>query len=367
MQKKIAILLPILALNSSLLFGCENNKEKNKTFLTYGDLNISEKNFSDFSKNYEYELSYSELKNKIQLNNENFMVAIANDNGCTCWTYLAAVINVYLQDTNTICYRVKISEFDEKDSFGLNVTDGTSSFAIFKDGQIKKQLNTTVNEKETHNYDSFKSFMDKNVILPKMYYINSEDYENVTTWNPNCRATVYLSRSGCSDCQAIEPRILKPYFENRKDSNNLYILDCQKYWKNSSDPNYQDYLDAKFNFGLTAESNPLYGYNSGVFPSFLYWNNVTCECGAVAYNDTITKQNDKYVITDTYYTTERKVNLPYLKDNQILKNKEIPQTELDIAGEYIRWNYDYSTNYYKEVIGQFLDYTLPFGNDRIKK
>lgn len=369
MKKSVKFLFPFLLINSASLSSCNVDPNLNKTLLTYGDLHISETNFKDLDQEYKYHLSYDQLKTKMNTKNENFMVSIAAE-GCGCWEILSNCVFPYMEKTNSICYRIKLSDFKGKDHLGFELISGDSTFAIIKNGVIVKQISSLINEKQTRDANSFLNFMNLNVLPPKMIRINENDYLNKVLDTPFTKAAIYLSRSECGDCKALEPNILKPYFESRIYSNKLYVLDCQPFYKSSSDSNYQDYLNKKDEFMMTSDYNPDFGYNAGVFPSLFYFEEVTCKAGAIAYNETIQKIDNKYVVTDTYYTDERVAKLEYLNNyngEKVLLNKEINESQLNISGNYIEWSKEYSNEFYRPIIYSFLDYVLPLENNLIEQ
>ena len=150
--------------------------------------------------------------------------------------------------------------------------------------------------------------------------------------------------------------------------NKLYVLDCQEYWRSSDAEDYDSYVAFKNEMGLASEyyesgtlipgNNPVYGFGEGVFPFFSYIENGTYASGAVGYNDEIEKQGDKYIISNSYYTTERATHITYT--STVLKGKEIPEKELLIfPSGYVSWNHDDANKYYDKIISSFLDETLP--------
>lgn len=368
MKKTCKYIASILLINSCLLFGCNNDEVDKRTLLTYGDINISSTDIG-YDEHYAYDISYNDLKLKIEEKSENFMVTVMNE-GCGCWDDLSYNIKKYCHLNNTICYRINLNEFNNKDNLGIDIVSSNSSFAIFENGNVKLTINTSANSKECTNENAFNEMMAKAVALPKMYFINRTNFENEHNGvlDPFSKTTVYFMRSGCKDCSNAGSSILKPYFESHRNSNNLYILDCQSIYKSQSDPNYMDYVYEKQDLYLASETNPKYGYGEGVFPTFLHFEDTNVITGAVAYNDKLITNDGVCTISESYYTSER---LNYLKENylkdfkgtSVLKGKIIPNEELTSSG---RWDYSFANVYYKPLITAFLDYCLPRSNNRIK-
>ena len=120
---------------------------------------------------------------------------------------------------------------------------------------------------------------------------------------------------------------------------------------------YQSYLDFKDEMGLSTANNPTYGYGAGVFPYFAYIENGQYASGSVIYNDSVTKQDDKYVVSDSYYTTERAQSLQYT--DKVIKGLELTADDVLVFGEFGMWKNESADKHYKEILNSFLDYALP--------
>lgn len=354
MKKSVKFLLPFLVINSALLFGCEKDKDK-KTLLTYGDMNYQAEKLADNSEVFQYELTYDELKAKMDDKKENFLVAVSTSQ-CGCWNAFAATLKDYIQETHVIVYKIKYTEFKNKDSLGIKLTAGSTSFAIIKDGKVALTLCSDKDDDTMDDTATFKAMMEKAVILPKMYYISINDYKQKFQENALTSGVIYFKRSECGDCKEAEPSILKPYFESHKDSKRIYVVDIQPIWASQGQEGYDNYLEEKIALGLASNENVKFGYNGGVVPSFIYIEHGEYKSGAVAYNDTIEKVGDKYVVTDSYYTTERIQNLGY--NAEVIKGKEIPEADLKINSYGASWKYDKANEYHKKNVTNFLDYAL---------
>ena len=130
----------------------------------------------------------------------------------------------------------------------------------------------------------------------------------------------------------------------------------QPYWRAPNAEDYQTYLDIKDELGLSTKNNQTFGYGSGVFPYFSYIESGSYKSGAVIYNDTITKEGNKYVISDSYYSKERAAKLDYTKT--VLQGKKLKESQLNI-GYGISWKHENADKYYEGILKSFLYYTLP--------
>ena len=348
MKKSLKFFLPILAVSSTCLFACKKD-EKEKTHLTYGNIHMTEASFDLDLKvvggNYQYELSYNTLKEKIESKNENFMLAVVN-NGCECWTTFSAVLNQYCNETKAVCYTINLESIINENHFGIKMESSSSSFAVFKNGTCKFSLCTNSNQNEMYDYQNFKNLLDKRVILPKMMYIEEEDYTGkiYTTENPK-DAVVYLKRSGCGDCKRIDQIALKPYFESHSSSNVLYILDCQKY------VGTEGYATKKAEFGMTDST---FGYGEGLFPFFVYIKNGAISSAASAYNESVNSENK---LTGTYYTPDHVAANEY--QAEVLEGKQLSSDDVLVSQEVRTWKQEPRDATYKSLIESFLNYALP--------
>ena len=348
MKKVIKILLPFVAVSSALFSGCDKNKKDSRVLLSFGDIHASETRLIDIEK-------LAEITNA----KENFLFVVST-NTCGCWSDFEPILNTYLAKNKTLCYRIGFAEFkDSAATFGLaNASSSTTTFAIFENGKVKSYINSA-DDKFMYNLDKFTKYMNEQVILPSCYFITKNDVETIKTSGKS--AVIYYERSACGDCSELNPGLLRTYIKNHKNINKIYVLDCQEYWRSSTADDYQSYLDFKDEMGLSTANNPTYGYNSGVFPFFSYIENGQYSSGCVIYNDSITKIDDKYVISESYYTSDRVQTLQYT--NTVLAGMELTLNEvneIEYKGNiYYSWEAESKNSHYKEILDSFLDYALP--------
>ena len=347
MKKVMKILLPFVVATSALFVGCRKNKQDNRVYLSFGDVHASETKLIDLAK-------LAEITNA----KENFLFVVST-NTCGCWSEFEPILNSYLSNSKALCYRMGFPEFkDSAATFGLpNASSSTTTFAIFENGKVKTYLNSAEN-KFMYEQAKFNKYMDEQVILPSCYFITKDDVSSIKSSGKN--AVIYFERSACGDCTALNPGLLRSYVKDHKDMKKLYVLDCQEYWRSSEDADYQSYLDFKDEMGLSTLNNPTYGYSTGVFPYFQYIENGQYASGSVIYNDSVTKQDNKYVVSESYYTSERASSLQYT--NKVIKGLELSSsevTEVDYKGHtYYSWKQESKDSHYKEILDSFLDYGL---------
>lgn len=351
MKKIIKILLPFLVVSSSFLTSCKKDKkeEEKKTQLSFGDVHSTKVK----------EISLTDL-NDLVLNKDNFIMVVSSTT-CSCWNTFEPIINDYIKNNQLICYHLTFDLVKEVGYvYGLNkLSSSTTTFAVFKNGSLAVSIDSNSNTKIMSDSAKFAQFMAENVINPKCFFINENDYQDMKTQGKN--AVVYFERNGCGDCKAANPTILRSYIESHKDMKKIYVLDCQEFYAVSGTPGYENYLQKKHDLGLSTVNNPTYGYGNGVFPYFSYIENGTYASGAAIYNDTVSLVNNKYVITDSYYTEERKNILQY--NAPVIKGKELADSDLNKITEngeikYVTWDYESANKYYKDILTSFLDWSL---------
>lgn len=346
MKKMIKILLPFLVVSSALISGCKKKETQDtRILLSFGD--IHSEGTTDISIQ-----KLNELVNA----KESFLLVVST-NTCGCWNEFSPNLNKYLTTNKAICYRVDFNQIKNVASaYELNLlSSSTTTFAIFEDGKVKTTLNSSKDSNVMYDENKFSKYMSETVKLPGCYFITKDDYSKIKASGKN--AVIYFERTECGDCTAMNPTILRSYVEKHPNANKIYVLDCQPYWKQSSDPDYQSYLETKDELGLSTVNNPFYGFGSGVFPYFTYIENGSYASGAVIYNDTITKEDNKFIVSNSYYTTEMATKLEYT--DTILVGKELTSDDVNESAYGVMWKHESANKVYENILTSFLDYALP--------
>lgn len=345
MKKLVKILLPFLVATSTIFSGCKKDKEvDNRILLSFGDMSISG------SK----EITVQELSQIKADKGRNSFLLVVNSTTCTCWEEFQPNIDKYAASRHVFCYRITYDNVkDIATSYGLNaLTKGSTTLAIFENGELKVTLSTDENSKIMYDESRFFEYMDSTVRAPSCYYITKEDYDMMKTNRKS--AVIYFSRSECGDCNALEPGILRSYIKNHPSMNDIYVLDCQPYWRRRDAEDYDSYLAMKDELGLSTVNNPVYGYGAGVFPYFMYLENGNYASGAVVYNDSV---NTDLVVTDSYYTAERAQVLQYT--DTVLVGKQLSDDDVNKSQYGVSWTHESADKAYEPILTAFLDYALP--------
>ena len=347
MKKLVKFLLPFVVASSAFFSGCDKNKNKedNRVLLSFGDMHATATREIDVAK-------LAELTKA----KENFLFVVST-NTCGCWSDFEPVLNQYLLSNKGVCYRIDFNNFkDAAVTYGLvNVSSSTTTFAIFENGKVKTSLCTADDKNIMYDATKFNKYMDETVIKPGCYFITKDDVATIKGSGQS--AVVYFERSACGDCSTLNPGLLRTYVKEHSNANKIYVLDCQEYWRKSDAADYSTYIEVKKELGMAEETNPTYGFESGVFPFFSYIENGEYASGSVIYNDTVEKIDGKYVVTNSYYTTERAGALQYT--NKVLKGLELTANDVYDTSSYVMWKSESADAHYKEILDSFLNYALP--------
>lgn len=355
-MKKFPLFLSLNSLLVSLAFlgACSNAQ---KIDLMYGDL----------TKDSVTSIHYNTLKEKVD-SKDTFLLAVQYSDGCACWNSEAKpVLEKYIKEKHVEIFHIKLEELDANNNrFGLTIITGNVSFAIFEDGEVKHCV-TTKDDSTLKKYDEFTSYFESIVTLPRIYNVSLDDIDRL--YHKSEKNIVYYSRSTCGDCSYINTHFLKEWSKaNPNYKKNIYMLDCDQpdiRYDDEGNYNEEQWFQFKHDYGMSNKHNPTYGYDGGYVPTFLLIEGssigVTYLSGAVAFNDTVTKEDGKYVISNTYYSKERVSKLAYIdeaSDPKYLEGLTLSSEDVTIYEEYnyIAWNHESSEKYHNVYLDKFLKY-----------
>lgn len=300
-MKKLLLFLSVLtSISLTSCGGGGDTPASEKANLMYGYINDT-----PVIEKEELEIGYDTLRDMIG-DKESFVLLLFHDRTCGCWKWELGPTAV--QYTNM--YNVKLYAFDNgllegKESFGLYTGTDVPGICFFEKGQLLRQtiygrLNPS-KRKMFQELEAFKSFVEENCYLPKMYYIEKEKLDAKISSQEDFN--LYVARNGCTDCGAINEQYLDKWGETNKSleaKKMLYIFDIQKY---RGTPEYQNIKDT---YGLSVAGNPTFGYDNGEDRGFIptFQRIVKGEI-----NDMITVLNDsadkKTGVVTSYFTEAR--------------------------------------------------------------
>lgn len=355
MKIKNLLFLPLL-LSTITLSSC--NEEQNKINLLYGQQIKNDVTYVD----------YQQIKEKF-LKHETFIVTVFANN-CRCWSDLHSILKQYISNYHIEVFAISYNDFllasksNNDNVFDLNIVSGSTTFAVVENGKLRFNELNTEKTKMLRSYNAFEEFMNDLVILPKMFYIDLDQLNEL--FETDKTSLIYFSRSNCSDCLYFNDYFLRNYQMQK----NMYILDCESIGVreydgegNLTSESATKWQEFKDNYYLSNVNNKDYGYDTGYVPTLLLFNgNSTTKkptfiSGAIYFNDELAKENDEYIIKNSYYTEERKSKLPYLNnvENKVLVGTKIDENNITVYGEYISWNKIDASKYHDPLVKAFLD------------
>lgn len=321
------------------------------------------------------DIKYGDLANMID-DEKNFIIASTPDSSCACWsTFKNQCLLPYAKENKLIVYTIPHKELeqahdDNKSTFGIDYRSDRPTFLLFEDGKIKEQRVYESKDSIFKQLDSFKKYFDEKINLPNYYYVSLTELNKLYIEEESFN--IYFSRSNCPDCAYVETHSLKEYAKKNPEFRNLYVLDCETIGIRVYDENNQLTPDSalawqafKDEYGLSTVNNPTFGYNTGYVPTFFSVtpkNGSKTEgitMGSVYFNDTVTKEDGKYIVSDSYYTSERLPSLTYASnvEKNVLKGMALSEDDVNsyFDGAYIAWKQEKAATYHDALLFAYLD------------
>ena len=339
-MKNKVLVLTLLPLSLLTLVGCKK-KSGSEYRLSYGSL-------CDDAAEL---LSQSDFKDKVD-SKESFVVALMPGEestiSCLCWKTFSWVINNFNMSDERIIYKANVYHLTDYDvELPTNEDPG---LAIFINGKLYKQFKYTVKDTKPywHDVDSLRALLDQFTERPNMVYINETQYAE---YQSRDKFVVSIIRNACSDCKYVLPNVFDTYFKQNMIEDKLYLLDIQSHYGED------DYQSTKDILNLSTLTNPIYGYDNGVVPTTFVYEKGNIIDGSVFFNDQITKEDNKYIVSHSYYSNERSGNLHYLEGvkYKVLEGLELKENEvIEYEGNYY-WKSDSSSKYHTPLLKSFLN------------
>ena len=351
MKKVISTcLLSIIIASSSVLFS-SCNKSESIINIHFGDYVSKEiANITELPK-----LNYDNLSAKI-LNNDSFLLAIYGEESCGCWNDYQPVLTEYVNDTHIkIDYISSYDFIGKENTFGLYlVASELPSLAVFENGQLKIQSVYLRDDRMMFkSYTKFKEFIDKNVVLPKMLYVDQDFLDSMIQQDKEFN--LYVARSACGDCSAVTHDVLLEWSKNVKKVNDyLYVFDIQKYYPQSTATEEEKayYQLIKDTYGLSEKNNPAFGFGTGVVPTFQRRKGSKVLDSAIVLNDKVDKDNSKLI---SYFTSDRVGQMSFLKDAKIKTILDGMELTSEQVTNWRSYKSEFYSNYHYPIVRLFLE------------
>ncbi len=369
MKKKI---LAIFSLVIPLLSGCDNSSTSLR--VTFGRLYDS--SYSGNVSNlylYTTNISYDDLNRKIT-NKESFVLCVyeyktlleGGEIECTCYTSFASSLNKYMKKNNAEIYAIDPSDFSSNDRFSLSIALGDQTLAIFSNGLLLKQENSS--NDGLSSLEKVESFLDSSISWSNILYVSKEQLDSLL--KEKGRYTVGYLRKTCSDCAYLNYNFLKEY--SKKELNTpLYVIECDVpgiRYDSLNKLDKEQWQSFKDEYGLSSKYDLSFGYDEGYVPTFLtYTNNGQSYAhygelvsdGAVYMNDTLSLENGVYKVAGSYWDGR---NHPFFESLSADVKTSLIGLEIhdgqysDYGDDGVYWNKEYSSKYHDPLLEGFLDY-----------
>ena len=350
----------LLTLSLGLLFSlpsCQNqDAEKKIVNITFGRLYDKDK--SEKIENHLDIINYAELTTLVESNKE-FVLFVYDKNNAK-WADYEKTILGFTEKENAIINAIDRKSFKEGyDLFGLGVKEGEETFAAFSDGKLVVQRTTDGENDELLDSTAFSSWMKENIHFSNMLYATKGQL--LERFSKGRQTVIGFLRNSCPDCTYVEEAVLEEF--NAKDNYTSFVIDCDVEgirYKNG-EFNETSWNGFKNTFGLDEKSNPDFGYRNGVVPTFYVYSAMpgipekdTIFDGCVYLNDEVSQVDGEYVVTDSYFTEERKPLLNFLGnwklENRVLKGHKIEEKDIENG----KWKKEAAAEYHNPLLNAFL-------------
>ena len=356
-MKKLLFLLPLLALSSIGVTGCQSQKKARITYGTLVDEGVTE-------------LLYGTLQTKVN-NKENLLIAVWQDSGlpCGCWTTFKAILNEYVNTYKTKIYIIARSQFqDGDDTFGLSILNDTTAptFALIKNGKKTNEfIYNNDNKPMFTKLSSLRTAITKIARDPQYMMVNQEYLDKALFTDKEDKVIVHYIWSFCPDCNYCFPNVMMPYSEKYVFNQPVWIIDLGvKGILLNEDGNFigtgiQTYVDFLKQHKMSAEGDETYGYDRGFVPTTQIWEKGELKDANVFFNDTIEKQDDKFYVTKSFFSEDRlgKIHYEALK----IEGLEIPERDVvktideKTSTVSYSWDQEKAAIYHKPFLESFLN------------
>lgn len=354
MKKKILLSMAI-CMTASGMVACARPKGD----LTYGTL-IPQTIFSLV------ELTSDELFNRLIEREETILLAIYQgefSEDCLCWATFENVIANYMNNYHEIIYIYNAHNLNDElnvlnirqlqqSTPALYIFQGEKQLAAFsydkkQDQALFEDMDGAILNESIHRY----------VNAPKMYYVDKDFIDQKIVSKEDF--VVGYVRETCGDCHYVMPNVIIPYIKEHNTKKNIYLFEFQKYFEAAQDEEDYEaqiaYQELKDQFHMSASSDLVFGYKTGVVPTIHYYSQGKIVDANVYFNDSVEKVGDKYIISDSYYSTERVANLTYTKT--VLKGLELNEEDViqsPRTGNY-HWLQEKAALKHTAILKDFLD------------
>ena len=168
-----------------------------------------------------------QLKGMIE-NEESFVLVTLLPTCSSCLTFKQDVLKPYILETHALIYAIDYSELEASENFKNKpyIKESPALF-VYKNGVIKKTLKISKNEKEFEDLQTFKQFMEKNVVVSSLVEVDENYLDNAILNKESF--VLYIGWNKCGDCKKLESEVLNKFLKEGKLSKNFYYLESDQY------------------------------------------------------------------------------------------------------------------------------------------
>ncbi len=362
-MKKHLFVLPLLV-SSLLLGGCPSNLTT-QTKIEFGS-------YQDTTLRV---INHAKLDEMVTNYNSFILVVSPEHQSCMCWHDFKNILEEYIQEEHMIVYEINYKDFfdiegNQLTTHGIEIHASEETFTIFNEGKLVKHEIYNAKNSIFKQKQAFFKYMNEAIIKPNMYYIDLVKLDEL--YQSGKEEVIYFSRSNCPDCQYVDKYFLKDY--DFKDKT-MYVVDCETIGVREYDEHgsltptsQEEWAKFKEDYGMAKKYNEEMGYDAGYVPTFQllkgngehYYSSILAS--SVYFNDSVSVIDDKYYITNTFYTEERCQVQPYLDSSNVLMNKELNENEvISYEKDGVKkaaFNKPSAAIYHDPLLKAFLDYAF---------
>lgn len=365
MKNRFLLLVNSLLMISSLA-SCNTNINNDKTALDYGSLCLNSEepleliNKTDTDNDRLLDFFTHKEDGETIKSYKSAIIAFYFTNGCACWTATKGLLKQFALKYNVLIYYYNATGVDAKDvAYSVNIKNVNNDplYAIIKKGKLEYVDRFNSEKSRFSDFKIFEQHLLTKIELPRMFYVSKEQLDAM--YNSTNNFVIYFAWSSCSDCKYTNDHFLYDYMA--KTNKKMYVLDCDVdgiRFDDKGNVDNEQYTAFKQAYGLSSDTNPTFGYETGFVPTFFYvepnGNKITSiKSGIVVQNDKI---NDENIVTRTYFTNERKDNLDYIDGIEVSVLEGVQLKEGEKLG-YLEQKEEFA-KYHNPLLKSFLDLHL---------
>lgn len=365
MKKTLALLLAPLLMGG--LAGCSSASSLDKVAITFGrayDSSLNEA--SDYSVEQHFdEILLSDLNSMVS-DQKNFILLVYDkDSTCACWGDLSKKIDEFMEDHDARIFSIQFSLINgHEDDYGMSLSTGNNTIAIFEDGEVKYQYVTVSSGEPLSEGTAFEEWMMERVYFTNFNYISLSQLQALFKGEQG-EFTVYFARSTCGDCTYVENHFLKDFLSTPL-KNSIYAIDCDVAgirYNEEGKYDEEQWTAFKDQYGLSSTINELYGYGTGYVPTFIRYLPSTGSDYALSVKDMAVYLNDvvdgeSLKVTSSYYDETRIGNnefLEYVEEGtaKVLVGQAVEASDIDENG---KWKKESAALYHDPLLTAFLKF-----------